>query len=379
MSAKLAVLVLVLTVCHEARAAPPAAKPPEARGLAGKDLYMALCAPCHAANATGYAADRAPSLVSTTFLESASDDFLEQSISAGRSGTSMAAYGKGFGGPLDPEAVRGLVKYLRTLGPAARPLPAIAPGVAADGATVYAQRCFSCHGDLKTRGEAPSLMNPQLLGASTSSFLRYAIARGRPGTRMVAFADQLTDADLDNVVAYLRTFAPGGPAAQAAEARLPAPTGKEPLVMNPRGKPPAFKLTGEPCQAMARPDAGPCTPAVQFVSVAQVAGAVVARQRLVIIDARPPSEWMRVHIAGAVSIPYHELARLDELPRDGTWVIAYCACPHHLSGIVIAELLKRGYKHVAVLDEGINEWHRRKLPVVAAPGVQPPPSEPVAR
>jgi rhodanese-related sulfurtransferase len=84
---------------------------------------------------------------------------------------------------------------------------------------------------------------------------------------------------------------------------------------------------------------------------------------------------MRVHLAGAVSIPHHDLTRLAEIPKDGTWVIAYCACPHHLSGIVVDELRKRGYAHAAVLDEGILEWHRRGYPVVAAPGVQPPPKE----
>jgi cytochrome c oxidase cbb3-type subunit III len=89
---------------------------------------------------------------------------------------------------------------------------------------------------------------------------------------------------------------------------------------------------------------------------------------MVIIDARPASDWQRVHLAGAVSIPYFQMTRLDELPRDGTWIIAYCACPHHLSGIVVDELRKRGFAHAVVLDEGINEWHRRGLPVTAAGG-----------
>src|SRR6185295_3631285 len=81
--------------------------------LAGKPLYMALCAPCHAADGRGYAADRAPSLVNPTFLESASDDFLRRSIAAGRPGTSMAAYSKLAGGPLDDAGVERLVTYLR--------------------------------------------------------------------------------------------------------------------------------------------------------------------------------------------------------------------------------------------------------------------------
>ena len=344
------------------------------RGLAGKELYVALCAPCHAADGHGGAADHAPSLISTTFLESASDDFLEQSISAGRAGTSMAAYGKAFGGPLDPAAVRSLVKFLRTLGPGAQPLLAIGPGNVGEGAKIYAARCVTCHGDQTKRGEAVSLANPTFLGMSTSSFIRYAIAHGRPGTKMVAFTGQLSDADIDNVVAFIRSWAMNG--ALTADQRLPAPTGKEPLVINPRGKTPPFTMRADPCPPGAPGAApAPCTPDPRFVSVAQVAAALAAKQRIVIIDARPPSEWMRVHIAGAVSIPYHDLARLDELPRDGTWIVAYCACPHHLSGIVVDELRKRGFAHAAVLDEGINEWHRRNLPVVAAPGVTPPPAE----
>jgi cytochrome c oxidase cbb3-type subunit 3/ubiquinol-cytochrome c reductase cytochrome c subunit len=64
---------------------------------------------------------------------------------------------------------------------------------------------------------------------------------------------------------------------------------------------------------------------------------------------------MRVHIPGAVSIPYHDMERLDEMPKDGTWAVAYCACPPYLSGIVVDELRKRGFAHSTVLYEGILE------------------------
>jgi rhodanese-related sulfurtransferase len=102
--------------------------------------------------------------------------------------------------------------------------------------------------------------------------------------------------------------------------------------------------------------------------------ALAAKQRIIIIDARPESDWMRVHITGAVSIPHHAPKRLEEIKNDGTWVIAYCACPHHLSGDVVDMLRRRGIKNSAILDEGILEWHRRGYPVVAAPGVTPPPA-----
>jgi mono/diheme cytochrome c family protein/rhodanese-related sulfurtransferase len=337
-------------------------------GLEGKPLYLALCAPCHGVEGKGYAADRAPSLVNPTFLESASDEFLRRAIVAGRPGTSMAAYSKAVGGPLDDAGVNRLVAYLREQGPPVKPLPPPAIGDVATGSAVYAKHCLSCHGDVKTRGEAPSLANPVFQATATAAFVRHAIVAGRPGTKMEAFADKLSLAEIDGVVSYVRGLGNGG---VPMPNLLSEPTGKEPIVLNPSGRHPAFTPRADACPPAA-PGSLPCTPDPRFVSVEQVAKAFAAKQRMVIIDARPPSEWMRVHIAGAVSIPYHDMKRLDEVPRDGTWVIAYCGCPHHLSGIVVDELRRRGYAHAVVLDEGINEWHRRGLPIVAAEGVTSP-------
>ena len=67
---------------------------------------------------------------------------------------------------------------------------------------------------------------------------------------------------------------------------------------------------------------------------------------------------------------------LDKLPNDGTWIIAYCACPHHASGVVFDELRRRGYKTSAVLDEGVFAWQHKGYPVVAAPGSLPIPAPP---
>ncbi|HSR96842.1 MAG TPA: c-type cytochrome [Kofleriaceae bacterium] len=338
-------------------------------GLAGKPLYLALCAPCHGAEGKGYVADRAPSLVNPTFLESASDEFLRRAIVAGRPGTSMAAYSKAMGGPLDDAGVGSLVAFLREQGPPQRPLPPPSIGDLATGSAVYAKHCFNCHGDAKTRGEAPSLANQVFQATATAAFVRHAVVAGRPGTKMEAFTAKLSDTEIDSVVSYVRGLGSGG---VPMPSLLAEPTGKEPIVIHPSGKHPSFTPRAETCPP---PMAGapPCKPEPRFVSVEQVGKALAAKQRMVIIDARPPSEWMRVHITGAVSIPYHDMKRLDEVPKDGTWVIAYCGCPHHLSGIVVDELRKRGYAHAVVLDEGINEWHRRGLPVVAAEGVTAPP------
>jgi cytochrome c oxidase cbb3-type subunit 3 len=320
----------------------------------GSDSYARLCAPCHAADLHGGAADHAPSLNSPTFLASVTTSFLERSIAFGRPGTSMPAYGKQLGGPLDGPAIRALVAFIR--GGAAEPgdLPVPIAGDATRGAAIYQRACQTCHGDTVARGEAPLLANPRFLEQASDGFMAYAIVHGRPGTKMEAWGEKLSSQDVGDVVAYVRNFYGK---ASIVDDLLPAPTGDEPLVLNPTGRSPSFKLKSD-----------------RFVGVDQVKAALDAKQRVIIIDARPPSEWRRVHIAGAVSIPYHDMKRLDDVPKDGTWIVSYCACPHHLSGIVTDELRKRGYDHAVVLDEGIDEWHRRGYPIVAAPGVKPPPA-----
>src|SRR6185369_10484293 len=115
-----------------------------------------------------------------------------------------------------------------------------------------------------------------------------------------------------------------------------------PVVINPHGPQAEFTLRED-----------------RYVSVADVGKAYDEKKRLVLIDARTTSDYSRLHITGAISVPYFDMHDLDKIPNDGTWVIAYCACPHHVSGIVMEELRKRGYPHAAVLDEGVFAWQQQ--------------------
>lgn len=365
---KILCAVVILAACSkggDAKPPPPAkhdaAVVPVAQ-QAGASLYQKLCSQCHGADGKGYKSDHAPSLVNPTFLASATDDFLKRSIALGRPGTAMAGYGKEVGGPLEADQVAAITSYLRAQGTATPDRqPMLLAGSPERGKALYAADCQKCHGDQATRGEAPMLANSNFLQAASDEFMAYAVVHGRPGTPMEAWGMKLSDQSLSDVIAYVRAFAVPHEVGQ-----LPPPTGKEPLFINPTGKPPAgFTLTADPNQ---KP---------RYVSADQVKKALDDHRKMIIIDARPPSDWMRVHVTGAVSIPYHDMARLAEIPKDA-WVIAYCACPHHLSGIVADELQKRGYAHALVLDEGILEWQRRGYPVVAAPGVTPPPADPTA-
>jgi cytochrome c oxidase cbb3-type subunit 3 len=327
---------------------------PSARDEAGRALYARYCKLCHAADGTGYAADNAPSLVSSTFLASASDDFIARGIRTGRPNTAMAAYGKALGGPLDDAQIAAIVRYLRSKGPRASALPAYVPkGSAKRGAAVFARECRKCHGTEDERRTAPQLHNPEFLAAASPAFLRHAIARGRPPTRMPAYEGRLNSGQIDDVVAWLVSLRPSSTPSPATGATVPDDA---PLIAHPDGAAPDFELRNG-----------------RFVAAEQVARALAEKRRMIIIDARSPSDWLQFRIPGAVPIPYYDTAKLDRIPNDGTWVVAYCACPHHASGEVVDALRRRGFARTAVIDEGILYWRQKGYPL-AGEAVRTPPA-----
>jgi cytochrome c oxidase cbb3-type subunit III len=341
------------------QALPSAAPRPEAAKAAadpvlnrGAELWAKYCQLCHGKDATGYAADNAPSLVTKTFLESASDELIANGIRMGRPGTAMAAYGKERGGPLEERDIQALVRFVRSKGAASHSLPpAAGSGDPKNGAQVFEKNCQTCHGNLTLRGNALSLHNPELLAAASPAFLRFAIVNGRAPTPMPAFAGKLSDQEIDDVLAYIWGFRPSAPAAPVQALEVPQDL---PIVINPKGRKPSFKLRAE-----------------RFVAAEQVKKALDAKQRIVIIDARSPADWIQVHIPGALSVPYHDRDRLDKIPKDGTWVVAYCACPHHASGEVVDALRAKQYPNTAVLDEGILFWKDKGWPLTGEAVAKP--------
>ena len=348
--------------------AAPAAPAAPAVPLTGPELYTKYCTLCHGPGAEGYAADNAPSLVSRTFAATASDDFLRTAIERGRPGTAMGGYGALVGGPLARPEVDRLVAHLRSLAPVPEVALGVQPvhGSAKRGEAVYQKDCVACHGTRTQRATAVHLFNPVLLVTASDAFLRHAIFNGRPGTRMEAWKGKLPDRAIDDVVAYLRSVAPSSLVAALAMPAMGTSSGMEaarplkgPLVINPRGKQAQLTLKDD-----------------RLVSLEQVRAALDGKRRIIIVDARTPSEWLRLHITGSISIPYYDMKGIEKLPNDGTWIVAYCACPHHASGVVYEELRRRGYKHSAVLDEGVYAWQQKGHPVVAAPGTLPVPAPP---
>ena len=93
-----------------------------------------------------------------------------------------------------------------------------------------------------------------------------------------------------------------------------------------------------------------------YVGVERVHDAVAAGEELVILDARPGSDYLAGHISGSISVPFYRMSEaLPLLPQD-RWIVTYCGCPHMLSGEAAADLQAAGFTLVAVLDEGYYTW-----------------------
>ncbi|MBK8409997.1 MAG: c-type cytochrome [Sandaracinaceae bacterium] len=90
--------------------------------------------------------------------------------------------------------------------------------VSLPGAPLYARYCALCHGgqgEGAAADHANALTNPLFLGSATDTFLFESIRRGRPGTPMSAFGvaagGPLSDDEVRDVIAFLRSFQHTGP------------------------------------------------------------------------------------------------------------------------------------------------------------------------
>ena len=89
-----------------------------------------------------------------------------------------------------------------------------------------------------------------------------------------------------------------------------------------------------------------------------------AREAVVLVDFRKPSEYRAGHLPGAMSLPITELdRRFREIPA-GKRVVLYCQCPAEEIATAHAFLTRQGYHGHVVLEQGFGGWLRRQYPVV---------------
>lgn len=326
--------------------------------------YQRYCALCHGENREGYANDAAPSLETKT-LFGLGPVVPYNAIAYGRPGTPMGPYLDDLGGPMTMEEIRQLAIWLSEQAgvPMKPPDPEMLKPVRGDvelGAQIYATQCARCHGAEGDGGDpeqpGTALGNPTMLATSPDAFLRLAIAEGRAGTPMEGFEDRLSPEEIDAVTAFLRSRASGWDVPE--EGRPVTPPEPEDWVLNPDGPAPEFDLQDG-----------------LYVSARDLHDALDEGRRLILLDTRVPYFWAMANIEGSVPIPYYsELdSVVEKLPRDGTWIVAYCECPRAAASSVVTKLRERGFDHTAVLWEGYVGWTALGYPVVTGdvPGAEP--------
>ena len=87
----------------------------------GRQIFAASCAQCHGNNAAG--GGSAPTLNSSQFLKSTTNDQIHALVAGGVPGTEMPPWSLAFGGTLTDEQIVQITTYLRSLEPKAPSVP----------------------------------------------------------------------------------------------------------------------------------------------------------------------------------------------------------------------------------------------------------------
>ena len=83
---------------------------------------------------------------------------------------------------------------------------------------------------------------------------------------------------------------------------------------------------------------------------------------LFLLDVRTPQEYAEGHIAGAVNVPYDQLAtRLAEVPKDKD-VVLYCRSGRR-AGIAADVLAANGYTRLSHLEGDMIAWTEKGRPM----------------
>jgi rhodanese-related sulfurtransferase len=97
----------------------------------------------------------------------------------------------------------------------------------------------------------------------------------------------------------------------------------------------------------------------------------------VFADARSQAAFERAHVTDAVLSPAPDGQDgpdpIEAQQTTDTRIVTYCGCPHHLSSMRAASLVRGGYAHTYALDEGFQAWYDRGHPVEGSAVETEPP------
>ncbi len=171
----------------------------------GAESYVDHCASCHGDEGQGIT-NVGPVLNSRSFLELNDDQGIHAMVRDGRPGTMMPGLALEEGGPLRDHQIKELVAFIRNWEETAPLLPTPTPVI--DAASQYAQYCAGCHGPNGEGTEAISLIlnSKGFLSRTDDSLLHQLIAQGRPEQGMPTFGGELSRAEINALVAFIRVW-----------------------------------------------------------------------------------------------------------------------------------------------------------------------------
>lgn len=121
--------------------------------------------------------------------------------------------------------------------------------------------------------------------------------------------------------------------------------------------------------ASDKPYAPESVPGSTILSAEEVVEMILANPKLIVIDSRKKTEYLKGHIEGAINILNTELG-LDKLesiaPDRGTALLFYCNGVRCLrSSDSLTKAIGWGYTNLFWFRGGWNEWIEKRFPVVA--------------
>lgn len=184
----------------------------------GAYIYHNYCSVCHGDKGDGQSRAKEgldPSPRNYTTPEAAvelSRERMIDSVTHGRPGTAMIAWGSELSGP----EIEGVVDYVRKtfmkLGNTAT--AHVVPDsklMASRGGMLYMQRCAMCHGETGTRETTGRMQppprdftSPEVAVELTRKRMIASVTNGRPGTAMMGYGTQLSRGDIEAIVDFIR-------------------------------------------------------------------------------------------------------------------------------------------------------------------------------
>ena len=247
---------------------------------AGIELYATECVACHGVDGLG--TSLAPAL-NDPAVRAKDPAELERTILLGVPGTLMAGWDKALDDAQIAAALELITRWEEVptgaIPAPEQPIPVTAESLAL-GAQLFSSSCANCHGpEGQGSQRAPALNVRSFLTNTADQAIQAIITLGVPGTSMPAWGDRLTEAEIQAIVGFVRSWEPtapevaeparvrgpwwrgstvAGPSSQAASAAA-NPTAAAPTAASTQTAPEA---TPDPTQA-AQPTSTPHVPAGQ--------------------------------------------------------------------------------------------------------------------